>query len=29
MEMSELIYLLIKNIAFSKMHVIIFSFVDF
>lgn len=29
MEMSELIYLLLKNIASSKMHMIIFSFVDF
>lgn len=29
MEMTELIYLLVKNTASSKMHVIIFSFVDF
>lgn len=29
MAMTELIYLVIKNIASSKMHVVIFSFVDF
>lgn len=29
MGMTELVYLAIKNIASSKMHVIIFSFVDF
>lgn len=29
MAMTELIYLVIKNIASSKMHVIIFIFVDF
>lgn len=29
MGMVELIYLVIKNMASSKMHMIIFSFVDF
>lgn len=29
MRMAELIYLVIKDMASSKMHMIIFSFVDF
>lgn len=29
MGMTELIYMVVRNIASSKMHVIIFSFVDF